>query len=81
MICTGKPYFVSREMGDMLKDRGLDNLTVVDTSKINNFALNKCINFDSILLYVLEFVVIRQLCPWNTITSYFKFPGAKIFCV
>ena len=47
-------------MGDMLKDRGLDNLTVVDTSKINNFPLNKCINFDSILLYVLEFVVISS---------------------
>ena len=40
VICTGEPYFVSREMGDMLKDRGLDNLTVVDTSKINNFPLN-----------------------------------------
>ena len=47
-----RPYFVSREMGDMLKDRGLDNLTVVDISKINNFPLNKCINFDSILLRV-----------------------------
>ena len=72
---------MSRGIGDILKDRGLDNLTVVDTSKINNFTLNKCINFDSILLYVLEFVVSRQLCPWKTITTYFKFPGAKIFCV
>ena len=43
---------MSREMGDILKDRGLDNLTVVDTCKINNLPLNKCINFDSILLYV-----------------------------
>jgi hypothetical protein len=41
-ICTSEPYFVWREMGDMLKDKALDNLTVVVLYLHVKYKLIKC---------------------------------------